>query len=54
MNRELRKVKKWLGSNRLSLDIGKTNFLIFHSPHAKLVESVVIRFYRKTFNVKIM
>ena len=40
MNRELKKVKKWLDSNRLSLNIGKTNFVIFHSAHAKLVESI--------------
>ena len=47
MNRELKKVKKWPDSNRLSLNIGKTNLVIFHSPHAKLLESVVIRFCRK-------
>ena len=54
MNRELKKVKKWLDSNRLSFNIGKPNFVIFPSPHAKLVESVVIRFCGKKFNVKIM
>ena len=54
MNRELKKVKKWLDSNRLSLNIGKTNFVIFHSSHVKLVESIVIKFCRKKFNVKIM
>ena len=30
MNRELRKVKKWLDANLLSLNIDKTNFVIFH------------------------
>ena len=54
MNRKLKKVKKWLDSDRLSLNIGKTNFVIFHSPHAKLVESIVIYFVGKKFNVKIM
>ena len=47
MNREFKKVKKWLDSNRLSLNIGKTNFAIFHSLHVKLVESIVIKFCRK-------
>ena len=36
MNRELRKVKKWLDANCLALNIDKTNFVIFHSPHTKL------------------
>ena len=40
MNQELKKVKKWFDSNRLSFNIGETNFVIFHSPHAKLVESL--------------
>ena len=47
MNREFKKVKKWLDSNRLALNIDKTNFVIFHSPHAKLSEPITIRFCRK-------
>ena len=47
MNRELKRVKKWLDSNQLSLNIGETNFVIFHSPHVKLLEPIVIRFCRK-------
>ena len=47
MNRELRKVKKWLDANCLALNIDKTNFVIFHSPHTKLPEPIVIRFCRK-------
>ena len=47
MNRELRKVKKWLDANRLALNIDKTNFVIFHSPCTKLPEPIVIRFCRK-------
>ena len=31
VNRELRKVQKWLEANRLLLNIDKTNFVIFHS-----------------------
>ena len=47
MNRELKKVKKWLDGNRLALDIDKTNFVIFHPPRIKLPEPVIIRFCRK-------
>ena len=47
MNRELKKVKKWLDANRLALNIDKTNFVIFHSPHVKVPEPIVIRFCRK-------
>ena len=31
VNKELRLVKKWLGSNKLSLNIDKTNYIIFNS-----------------------
>ena len=31
-NSELRKVKKWLDANKLSMNINKTNHIIFHSP----------------------
>ena len=44
LNRELKKVRKWLDANRLSLNIDKTNFVLFRSPQIKLVEPVVIRF----------
>ena len=32
VNKELKKVKMWLDVNKLSLNIGKTNFVIFKSP----------------------
>ena len=47
MNQELKKVKKWLDTNCLALNIDKTNFVIFHSPRTKLPEPIVIRFCRK-------
>ena len=31
VNKELRKIKRWLESNRLALNIDKTNFVLFHS-----------------------
>ena len=30
MNRELKKVKKWLYADRLALNIDKTNFVVFN------------------------
>ena len=47
MNRELKKVKKWLDANRLSLNIDKTNFVIFHPPRVKIPEPVTVKFGRK-------
>ena len=32
VNRELKKIKKWLDANRLALNITNTNYVIFHSP----------------------
>ena len=40
LNKELRKLYLWLNVNRLSLNIGKTNFIIFH-PYNKPVKSCV-------------
>ena len=36
VNTKLRYVKNWLDSNKLSLNIDKTNYIIFHSPGTKL------------------
>ena len=47
MNRELKKVKKWLDANRLALNIDKTNCVVFHPPRIKIPEPVLIRFGRK-------
>ena len=47
MNRELKKVRKWLDANHLSLNIDKTNFVIFHPPRVKIPELVIIKFGRK-------
>ena len=47
MNRELKKVKKWLDANRLSLNIDKTDFVIFHPPRIKIPEPVIVKFGRK-------
>ena len=47
MNRKLKKVKKWLDANRLSLNIDKTNFEIFHPTRVKIQEPVIVKFGRK-------
>ena len=50
VNRELRKVRKWLEANRLALNIDKTNFVIFHSQQHKITENIVLRFGRKSIS----
>ena len=47
MNRELKKVKKWLDANHLSLSIDKTKFVIFHPPRIKIPKPVIVKFGRK-------
>ena len=53
MNRELKKVKKWLDANQLALNIDKTNFVIFHSPQKKIAEQIIIKFTKKKIQRKI-
>ena len=43
LNKELKKVKLWLDSNKLALNIGKTNFVLFHSPQKKLSENIKLK-----------
>ena len=47
VNKELRKVRKWLEANRLALNIEKINFVIFHSPRNKPDMNLVLKFGRK-------
>ena len=44
VNKELKKVKMWLDVNKLSLNIDKTNFVIFKSPQHFSPETTTIRF----------
>ena len=48
VNRELTKVRKWLDGNRLSLDICKTNYVIFHSLSRTIDEFIKIQLGSKT------
>ena len=43
VNKELEKVRKWLNVNRLSLNISKTNFIIFNSPQHSSSETVNLK-----------
>ena len=43
VNKELRKVKLWLDVNKLSLNIDKTNFIIFKSPHLPSSDTISIK-----------
>ena len=50
VNKELKHVKKWLDANKLALNIDKTNFIIFHSPHNSLDRTVSIKVGREHVN----
>ena len=50
INRELRKVRKWLEANRLALNISKTNYVIFHQPSIKINEFIKIKLGWKAIN----
>ena len=45
--KELVKVKSWLEINKLSLNIAKANFVVFHSSRKKLLYDIQIRFGEK-------
>ena len=47
VNRELRKVRKWLEANRLALNIDKMNFVLFHSSQRNLTEHIVLKISNK-------
>ena len=47
VNRELRKVHKWLEANRLALNIEKTNIVIFHSPQRIITDRIALKLGKK-------
>ena len=47
VNRELRKVRKWLEAIRLALNIDKMNFVLFHSSQRNLTEHIVLKIGNK-------
>ena len=47
VNKELRLVKKWLDANKLSLNIDKTNYIIFHSSSSNVPSGSNIKIGKK-------
>ena len=43
LNIELEKVSQWLYANKLSLNIDKTNFVVFHSPQRRIMHNMNLR-----------
>ena len=52
VNQELKQLSLWLKVNRLSLNISKTNFLIFHSTRRRLDQNVTLKLDKKALNQK--
>ena len=53
VNKGLKHVKRWLDANKLSLNINKTNFIIFHSSASSIPPSISIKIGKKhIFRVK--
>jgi len=47
VNRELKKLRTWLIVNRLSLNINKTNFVVFHPYNKPLKQSITLKINKK-------
>ena len=47
MNKELRELHKWLVVNRLSLNIDKNNFIVFHPYNKPLKHTITLKFHKK-------
>ena len=45
INKELCKISDWLSVNKLSLNVPKSKYMIFHSPHKKLDENHIPEIY---------
>ena len=52
VNKELKKFSQWLNLNRLALNVGKTNFVIFRSTKRALKHNVVLIMNRKALEQK--
>ena len=54
VNNELRKVHSWLFANKLSLNIDKTNFVIFHPRQKKIINTISLKINNEQLNRKIV
>ena len=50
LNTELDELYKWLCANRLSLNISKTNYLVFHPYNKPMKKNITIRINEQTIN----
>ena len=46
-NPELKSVDNWLTANKLSLNINKTNYIVFRTLHSKLPDQLTLRLQKK-------
>ena len=46
LNRDLKSVFEWLCANRLSINVSKTEFIVFRPPRKKLDERIVLNLNR--------
>ena len=53
INKELNKLYLWLNINRLSLNIDKTNYLIFHPYNKPMKKHMTIKINKKAINEKV-
>ena len=49
---ELKKLNLWLNLNRLSLNVSKTNFIIFHLYNKPLKHHITLKINKKAINEK--
>ena len=52
INKELHKLYLWLNVNRLSLNIDKTNYLIFHPYNKPMKQHITIKINKKAIKEK--
>ena len=52
VNEELKKLNSWLNLNRLSLNVSKTNFIIFHPYNKPRKHHITLKINRKAINEK--
>ena len=54
VNKELKKVRKWVDANRLAVNIEKTNFVLFHSLGHIPVSQTILKFGKRKSVKKIV
>ena len=50
INRELRKLDTWLIVNRLSVNIAKTKFLVFHPYNKRMKQMITLKIHKKAIS----